>query len=149
MTPSVHSPAYVLNKLLISMSLAVAPTGSDWSIYTGFLPDDPDTAIATYDTAGQKDGRIMASGETIIHPGAQIRVRSSNYSAAYARAKAIADGVDVVLMASVVMVNPAETWIIHSISRQGDILNMGMEGEGDRRRHNLTINVTMTLRRDS
>lgn len=149
MSAPVHSPAYVLRRLLITLGVAVDSQTGDWSAYTGFLPDDPDTAIATYDTAGQKDGRMMATGETLIHPGAQIRVRSSDYSAAYARAKAIADGVDVVLMASVVMTNPDETWIVHAISRQGDIINMGMEGEGDRRRHNFTINVTMTLRKDS
>jgi len=143
-----HSPAYIVRALLVSAGLASNSKTEDWSSFTGFFPEEPDSAICTYDTPGIHDGNIMASGEAVIHPGVQIQVRSSDYSAVRDRADSIAKALDAVNSSSVAMADPSESWTILAVSRQGDLLNMGMEPDDDRRRHYFAVNVTLTLRKE-
>lgn len=144
------SPAQVIRRLLIQLTLAPDSQTAAWAPFTAFLPDLPDTALVVYDTAGTQNGRIMRTGEKIEHPGIQIRFRSSNYPAAWEKAKAVRDAVDALPTGTIVaMIPTGETWRIQNISRTGAILTAGIEEEGDRKRHNLTINAILTMRKES
>lgn len=144
------SPAQVIRRLLIQLTLAPDSLTAVWAPFTAFLPDAPDTAMVVYDTAGTQDGRIMRTGEKIEHPGIQIRFRSSNYPAAWEKAKAVADALDALPVGTIVaMVPTSETWRVQNVSRTGAILTAGIEEEGDRKRHNLTINAILTMRKET
>jgi len=46
------STAGIVQQLLIDLNLATDPTvGSEWPVYCGYEPDDPDDCITVYDTA--------------------------------------------------------------------------------------------------
>ncbi len=141
------SPASVLRKLLIDASLVPNSTTEEWSPFVSQLPEDPDAAIAIYDTASVLQGRIMRTGEQIEKYGLQIRFRSSVYNMAFSKAESIRDYVDAVMPVVVVAIAPDEQWSIQNISRTSGILALGIEVEGDRKRHNLTINVLLTAGR--
>ena len=134
-------PADILRQLLIQLGLG---SESVWPIFTGFFPGVPDEAMCCYDTAGKPDGRIMASGEQIIHPGVQVLLRGPDYLATREKAEAVAQALDG-QRRTPVAIPGGETYLLHNVSRSGDILPLGMEEDGDRRRHLFAINSTMTV----
>jgi hypothetical protein len=140
------SPASILRKLLIDASLAPDSTTQTWSPFVSQLPDDPDTSMALYDTAGVLQGRIMRTGEQIEKYGVQIRMRSSNYAGVFSKAVSIRDYLDFLMPGAIVAV-PGESWRIQNISRSSGILTTGIEVDGDRKRHNLIINVLVTAQK--
>lgn len=89
----------------------------------------------------------MRTGEKIEKPGIQIRFRSGNYPAAYDKASSVANALDQLPSGTMVQMVPDETWSIQNISRTSGILTTGIEEEGDRKRHNLTINAIITMRK--
>jgi hypothetical protein len=136
------TPAEVIRQLLLDLSLGFE--SGDWSVYVSFLPDRPDSAICVYDTMGRQDGRIMATGEQIEHPGVQVRVRGQNYIETHAKATAIARALDLQMRTEVV-ISTEEAYRLDNVSRTSPIIPLGVEEEGDRRRHNFTINAVLTL----
>lgn len=149
MSATLNPPARIIRKLLIDLGLAVNSSTAEWSTFVSFLPDTPDTAIVVYDTAGVQQGRIMRTGEKVEKPGIQIRFRSSDYPKAWGKARAVADALDVAGGSTVVLTGPNETVFIQNISRTSNILTTGIEEEGDRKRHNLTLNAIITMRKVS
>jgi hypothetical protein len=142
------SPAQVIKQLLIQLTLVPATKTEPWAAFVGFLPDEYDTALCVYDTAGVKQGRLIRGGETIIKPGIQVRFRSSNYPLAWEKANAVAQAFDALPVFTQVVMPPAtETWKIQNISRTGDILTAGIEEEGDRKRFNFTVNALLTMKK--
>lgn len=137
-----RAPADIIRQLLIDLGLGAA-TG-DWTIYVSFFPDTPDKAICIYDTAGIFDGRLMENGFRIEHPGIQIQVRAQIYPDLWDKANTIATTLDAQMGTEVIM-ESAEAYTIHNISRTGAILPIGIEEEGDRRRHYVSINAVITL----
>jgi len=138
------SPADVIRQLLIDLSLGGRLDGS-WPVFVSFLPGTPDSALCVYDTSGRPDGRIMVTGEKVIHPGIQIMVRGFVYPDARAKAESIAVALDAQQRSEVVMESDA-SYILHNVSRTGDIIPLGMEQEGDRRRHLFSINAVVTIK---
>lgn len=142
------SVAQRLQQWLIDNGHAVDVTvdaGSAWPVFLGTLPDDVDvvdSALAVYDTSGETDGRIHRTGETIVHPGWQIRVRSMDYGVGYSKALEIAVALDGLKDASVTIGGTAFT--IATISRKGSILTLGQEPNG-KRRQSFTVNGIATL----
>ncbi len=62
----------------------VTRTEPDWLIAVGVNPDEPADMIAVTDGPVWKDdGRLLATGEHIVHPGVQIRARSESRDTAY------------------------------------------------------------------
>jgi hypothetical protein len=142
-----HSPADIIYQLLLDLNLGTED--GDWKMFVGFLPDlsptqASDNAIAVYDTAGKFDGRLMYSGHQVEHPGVQIRVVGPVYPDTWEKVNAIALALDGVGKVSVA-VSSEEAYVVANVSRSGSIIPMGMEEEGDRRRHNFTINAMLTL----
>jgi Bacteriophage minor capsid protein len=134
------SPANIIRQMLVDQESDFTEAAA----FVGFFPDDPDFAFCVYDTAGIKDGRLMATGEQITHPGIQVMVRGMDYMETRNRAHDIAlllDG----QKKTVVVVNPGGSYIVHNVSRTGDILSLGMESEGSRRRFFFAINALTTI----
>jgi hypothetical protein len=140
------SPAQVIRKLLIDLELVPSVQTSSWFPFISSLPDSPDTAIALFDQAGTSNGRLMRTGERIEHPGVQILVRDASYPNAWTKAKAVTDALDAVSRGTVVEMGEEEEWKIQNISRTSNILSLGLDQVGDRKRHNLSINASVTMR---
>lgn len=138
------SPADVIRQMLVDLELASDQPDVDWFAYTGFLPDNPNSALCVYDTSGRKDGRLMKTGEQITHPGIQIVIRGLDYLPTRGRAQDIALALDA-QRKTVVAIESTGSYIVHNVSRTGDIISLGMEMEGDRRRHMFTINAMVTI----
>jgi hypothetical protein len=146
MTPNeneIAGGAEILQQLLTDMSLA--ETG--WPAFVGLAPAKPDEMIICYDTAGLDQGRVMASGERIVKPGVQIRIRGKAYDSTYAKAKYISlrlaevKGVEVA-------VSTAKVYTVLNVSQPADIMPMGLVTEGDRNLFNFTVNVMLTLQKE-
>jgi len=142
------SPAEVIHQLLLDLDLgALSGDSGDWQIFIGFLPEEPEEAICVYDTAGIMDGRIMVTGEKIVHPGIQIRIRGTDYRRTFAKVQDIAISFDIQRRISVA-VSSAGLYVVHNVSRTGDILPLGVEEKGSQRRYHFTINAIVTLEGD-
>ncbi len=140
------SPADIIRQLLIDLSLA--DTSEGWEVFVGFFPDGPDEALCVYDTAGVLDGRIMETGEVIVHPGIQVRVRGKHYAEVYGKITEMVRGLDAVKKLSVVF-SEEEVYTVHNVSRSGAILPMGVDEVGNRRLHNFAANMTITISRQT
>lgn len=140
------SSAQIIRKLLIDAEAAPDSRIDQWSPFVSFLPDKPDSAIVVYDTAGVHNGRLMRGGKKINHPGVMVRLRGPDYADVRSKSEMIADLLDSVSPGTLVLMSPTEEWMIKNISRTGDIIPMGMEDVGDRRRYNFTINAILTMR---
>lgn len=138
------SPADVIRTFLIDEDLG--SDGGTWPIYVAFLPDTPDDAIVVSDTAGMQDGRVM-SGEQIIHPGIQVVVRGVDYVLTYSKISDIALALDGINGLSVAL-SSEDSYTLKNVSRTGDILPLGMDEVGDRRRFNFSVNAVITISQD-
>jgi len=135
-----NAPSLAIYQLLLDAELV-----DGWGLFMGFLPDEPDTAVCVYDTAGMLDGRMMRTGEKIEHPGIQIRVRGPVYKDAWTKANLIALALDTVQKN--VVTTEEESYIVHNVSRTGAIIPVGVEDAGRVRRHHFTMNMILTLQR--
>ena len=144
------SPAEVLRQRLLDQGIGVDPVTNptaDFPIYLGQMPDFQgvkDRAIAVYDTAGLNDGRIQRTGETIIHPGMQVKVRHNKYKDGYAKADEISQELDNTPAGTVVTVDGSD-YAINSLNRSS-IIPLGPEPD-KRRRHSFTVNLLATITR--
>ncbi len=145
-----NSPAEVLRQRLLDQGVGVDPdvdSSSDFPIYVGQMPDfvgAKDLAIAVYDTAGRNDGRIQRTGETLIHPGLQVRVRHNTYQDGYAKADEISQELDNTPAGTVVTVGGTD-YVIDSLNRSS-IIPLGPEPD-KRSRHSFTVNLLATITR--
>jgi hypothetical protein len=137
--------ALVIRQLLLDLAICQDDSQADWFVTITYLPDNAqvrDNIVAVTDTEGNKDGRIMATGETIIHPGCQIRVRSTDYMTGQQKIKQIQTAFDKVHN----YVTEIEGVIAHiqTISQQGGIMPMGMDSTG--RRYHFSLNYIATVK---
>ena len=139
------SPADIIYQVLLDSGI-VEESGK-WVAYVSFLPDAPDDAVCIYDTAGRLDGRVMVTGEQVVHPGVQIRVRGLSYVEVWEKANEIAKGLDGLAKVSVAL-SSSEAYTLINVSRTGDIIPVGIEEENGRRRHHFTINAVVTLEKE-
>jgi len=141
------SPARILKQWLIDNGYGVDPETdpvSDWPIYVGQMPDTrsvKDRAIAIYDPAGTSEGRIQRTGETVIHPGLQIRVRDREYEDGYRKTSEISVALDDMLW-EYTLVNSTD-YVIQAVHKT-PIIPLGPEPEG-RRRTEFIINAIATI----
>lgn len=140
--------ADIVRLLLLQLGYGEENQSSNWAVFVGFVPDDPDNAIVVFDTAGMPDGRLMTTGERIEHPGIQIRVRGLEYAVTRNRAEAIALALDAQHNAEIDLdeESVSASYIVQNITRTGMIMPLGAE-ESDRRRFHFTINAILTLRK--
>jgi len=119
-----------------------------YQLFYSFLPDDPDNAIAIFDTSGRLDGRLMRTGEQIEHYGIQIQVRGRDYVEAWRLANTIATYLDS-LRKEVVVTEAGDAYILHNVSRSGAVIPIGVETVNTRLRRLFSINMTVTLSREN
>jgi len=143
-----RSPALVLVKYIINeLSLMSAPSDRDsWPLYVANTPDgvDVETNCGTvYDTAGVLDGKLM-NGEVIRHPGAQLRIRSRDFTTGYAKIEKIALALDDVNWDT--MTINGDTYQLQNISRATPIIPLGLE-RGTKRRFLFTVNFLVSMKK--
>lgn len=139
----IYSPADILRGALVGASKGNMPSASgDWPIFVGHMPEEIDQAIGIFDTTGNKDGRVMKTGETIIHPGYQIRIRTIDYPDAYSKIHEIQKFLDTI--ANKVVSLGGDSYIINATSLKSGPFSLGQEPDS-RRRENFTVNGTMTI----
>ncbi len=132
------SPANIIRELLMDLD------SGQWTIFVSFLPGVPDEAICIYDTAGKIDGRLMSTGETIEHPGIQIRVRGRDYEGTWEKVVSIVKILDSIKRIPVVF-SEEEAYIVHSVSRHGAVIPLGIDETDNHRHYHFTANMTVTL----
>jgi hypothetical protein len=140
------SPAALISTLIQTLELCSKPSDNlGWPIFIAFLPDAPQVpqnACAVYDTTGVADGRIM-TGETIIHPGIQLSVRSTDYQTGYQKIYQLACALDLVFR--VTLSREAITYLIQNVTRSSPIVSLGREQSTDR--FLFTSNHVVTLKK--
>jgi hypothetical protein len=149
-----HSAAEIIATLLVNAGKAVfdqnLATASKWKVFVHVVPDDPPKLITTYDTMGIKDGRLMETGVTVIHPGWQIMVRGLYPATTYRVAQIIWDFTDTVsglvltIPARTVddMLIPQTTYKVCGLFKTSPIMNAGQD---EKRRFLFTLNGTTTI----
>ena len=139
-----HSPADILRQLIVDIGAGVAPTvasTTDWQTYVGMEPDERSGAeqvITVTNTAGVPKGRV-GQGERQIFHGANLRIRAKTHATGYVKANATAILLDSVYQRDVVI--GGTTYLVHSVNRQGDILDLGKGDTPNNRYTFFSINV--------
>lgn len=142
-----HSQSEVIRKALVNLSLGTDANLSPlqaWPVYANGEPDTPDSAITVYDSAGRDGGREMINGERQEFHGFQVRVRAAARNTGYAKARAIAVAMDESVYQNSVVIG-ANTYLLHSIFRTSDVLDIGRERPTSERRI-FTINGLAMIR---
>lgn len=137
-----HSPARITREVLINLELATADGA--WPAYAGNEPDSPDNCITTYTTQGKTDSRAMVDGSTHYHYGIQVRVRSSDPAAGFARAEAIREALCKQVSNRQVNVETS-TYLVPCYANVGQVLEAGKDNPASKRPI-FTVNALMTVR---
>ena len=77
-----HPQSSIFRQLLIDADFLNESSDSEWPSFISSMPDGEtvvSNCAALYDTPGLGDGRLMSTGENIIHFGVMIHVRSDDY----------------------------------------------------------------------
>jgi hypothetical protein len=61
----------------------------DWFGTFGGMNDRADNAVTVFDTTPKNDGSLMKTGEYILHPGVNLRIRSKDYDTGFNKAEEI------------------------------------------------------------
>jgi len=138
-----HSPAEIVQNLLVGEGVGTLPTsGGSWPIYESYERDSPDEVITVYDTSPTTSGRHHVNGETQLHYGVQVRVRSKSKPTGFSKAQDIQNELEEVQRDSITV--DSSNYLVQAIHHQG-ILSIGIES-GTTRRRLFTINALVTLR---
>lgn len=146
-----HSAARIIATHLIDLELFTAATAvpSTFPLYVGFMPDQEDAtpdSAALYDTEGVKDGRLMRGGSNIVHPGIQLRVRSTVHDTGWSKIHEIEEEIASMLRTEItVWDDPLLTkYRVQNCSLTSPVIFLGLE-EGPIRRYLFTANWLVTI----
>lgn len=128
---------------LIKSGVGTDPiSNSEWPIYVGHIPQNaPPNALGVYDTSGIMDGRLMRTGETISHPGAQIKFRCESETLGKAKIKQAQKALDSIFRLDIL--DGSRGVCLVCVSQRGTPLAWGLDGDTQLR--TWTLNVTLTL----
>jgi hypothetical protein len=137
--------------MLIDLGLGVAAsyssvgayTGDPWPVFMAGEPEQPDSAITVYDTAGRVQAFLQPSGLAIEHHGFQVRVRAAAHTAGYIKANAIAVKLDQIVRLRSVQIG-AVIYLVHAVTRSSEVLVLGTESPTSKRKL-FTINAMAHL----
>lgn len=115
---------------------------SDWHAVIGSKNTSPDNHVVIYDSTGVNHGRMMGTGENLIHHGIQILVRGKTYPVGAVKAWDI-QGVLSTIKNYEVSVG-AELITILSFTLTSPVTFAGTEEQNVRKM--FTLNGTMSLR---
>lgn len=139
-----NSPAEIIAACLISKGVFNTPSKtSTFPLFVSHLPSAKDVmqAAAISDIEGLTEMRFM-SGVLVVHPGLQIRVRSSDYNTAFKKMELISSSLSSVIKEEVAIGDTA-IYIIHNVSQTSSIISMGIEP--DTRLYLFSINFITTI----
>jgi len=140
----VHSPAQILQYLLIQLSQGTLPSDAgSWPIYTSETPNKPDICITTLDTSGMDAGRTSPDNERQEFHGIQVLIRASDHSSGYTKSRAIAIALDGVARISTTI--SSSVYHIQSIKRTSDVIVVGTD-KPEGKRSLFTVNCLATIR---
>jgi len=150
-----HPPAQIIAQLLrdIEGDLLVDTVDTKIPVFITDMPDSPDNLVTVYDTVGTRDGRVL-TGESIEHPGWQIRLRHTSYEKAYRQMGRIVDLLDLVHNDVIEFLRPIAgtntsvlvRYEVQNMSRTSDILPLNTTVADRKNRTELTINGIITSR---
>jgi hypothetical protein len=139
------APEKVIQYLLIQLNLGTLPTNYGlWPVYATQEPNQPDDCITVYDTQGLLQGRIQQTGEQVIKPGVQIRVRSTSKATARKKVEDIRDALNESVYKVTVVLSTSRRYLVHALSQRSDILALGKSRDNSDR-YLFTVNYTVTL----
>lgn len=140
-----HSPARILIQHLRDEEIvSTIASGDAWPGYISSMPDGPevqDDAVCLYDTAGQKEFRLL-SGENTLRHGIQARVRARDYEQGWQKALEIANEFEAVHRTAIEI--DSEVYTVDSIEQSGPPNALGKD-EGTGRREIFTVNFLVTF----
>ena len=148
-----HSPAVIIQQLLIGMGFGISPPeesawdGSDWLIFATNEPDAPDNVITVYDIAGTDHGRIMYSGELQQHYGFQVRIRSRTHNVGWLKADTIRRGMAEDVLRAYVAVG-SDTYFLQCVANISQVLTLGKDKPMGKRSL-FTVNAVSAIRKVS
>ena len=140
------SPAEIIRASLVENLIGTLPSvnqGGAWPIFVGHMPGLPDDALCIYDTPGIREGRLQVTGETVSHPGWQIRVRAKDHVTGIMQMDLIAKNLDGV-QRNQLDVN-GKSFIIYTVTQTSTIFSLGQEADG-KRRNLFTLNGIVSIR---
>lgn len=142
----VDSPADIVAQVLIQLSLGTDPSlNLAWPVYSTNQPSVPDDCLTVCDTAEVKDGRTMKDGESLVHFGFQVMVRSSDYSG-WAKAQAVRTALDSGVKDSHVTVG-SSTYNVSCVAKT-NLMSLGKDAPNSKRSL-FTVNGTTAIQRTS
>lgn len=144
-----HSAADVIRHLMVNLSLGTLMEDNpsnppDWTIGVSYEPDNPDNIITVYDQVGVKDGRQMFGGQSWIHYGLQVRLRSNDYPTGWKKIDSIATALDEAVDRNTVAISP-NVYFVQAISRSSGPLPLGKDAPTTKR-DLFTLNLTAAIR---
>lgn len=137
----------VIAQLLVDLGDAGGLGTGSYGVFVEGLPDSPDEAISTRQTDSRLHGRTHPDNDMQQHFGCQIRVRgkANDLKTAYDKCRDIATSLDSVKLQTVTV--NSNSYLVHSVNRQTDVLPIGPEPETSRRSY--VLNVLTSLRQTS
>lgn len=145
----VHSAADVVAHLLVDLGLATGPgPGAAWPVHVTNEPDLPDDCITVYKTEGRSPGRLMFTGETVMYPGVQVRVRSARPDTGWVKADAIRVALSESVYQRTVHMTIDGThyhYLVHCLHEVGDVIHAGVDRPRSERDIH-TVNVLVDLK---
>lgn len=140
------APSEILLQALIDVGLVSLPSdGLVWPCFIGSKADVPsqlDNVLALYDEAPNKDGRLMASGDVILHHVVRIRLRSNEYSVGWNKLDTIARALDYLLNTDVTV--GTNSYVLNNASLKTGVDALGLEA-GTQRRFMFELKYALTL----
>ncbi len=118
------SPAAIVRQLLLDLGLAVAGPTADWSVFAANEPAGPDNCVTVRGTQGVGEAETHF-GVTTWHRGIQVRVRSSDHEAGYAKAAGIGAALET-LDVHAVSVGGA-CYLAGPFSPAGEVMDLGKD----------------------
>lgn len=145
--PAVDSPAEIIQALLIANGYGtLGGSGGTWPIWASYFPADAngDLGVCITDTFGTDDGRLMQTGERVLHWGIQVRVRADDHRTGWAKAEGIASFLDTLVNTVVVVPATGKGYTVAEVTRKGQVIPVGPEPGRPQRRY-FTFNATVTF----
>lgn len=141
-----HSPAEIIQQLLIDLSLTSDPEDNDsWPVYSTGSTDGPDNAVFVTDTTGLYDGRHMKGGKAYFHFGIQIMLRATSHPVGLAKIRQILTTLTESVVRQVVTLDTV-MYMVHAITRPGQILPLTREDPMSSR-NMFSLNFTTPIRK--
>ena len=141
-----HTPARILQQLLIDKYVVTDPDNDlAWPCFHSQMPDDPDDAVAVYNTEGRVQGRTHYDKITTVKYGIQVAVRTNNHEAGYLKMEYIKHELEEVERRSVTIDD--STYKVQAVHLTSPILDLGKEQESSR--HRYTLNAIASIRFDT